>query len=82
MVYKATVEALDWCPFKQNLLVSGGSIDDGTIKLWNANNGSMINSIKTGLEISDLLWNNHHCAALMDIQMISWCCGSTEVDRC
>lgn len=57
--HKAAVKALAWCPFKRELLASGGGSADKTIKFWNTNNGTMLNSVDTGSQVCSLLWSKH-----------------------
>ncbi|CAA2982532.1 cell division cycle, cofactor of APC complex-like [Olea europaea subsp. europaea] len=56
----AAVKALAWCPYNYDVLASGGGTDDGTIKIWNIQKGTCINSIDTKAQISGLQWNKHH----------------------
>jgi cell division cycle protein 20 (cofactor of APC complex) len=57
--HKAAVKALAWCPFRRDLLASGGGTADRTIKFWNSNNGTILNSIDTGSQVCSLLWSKH-----------------------
>lgn len=57
--HKAAVKALAWCPFRRDLLASGGGTADRTIKFWNSNSGALLNSIDTGSQVCSLLWNKH-----------------------
>jgi cell division cycle protein 20 (cofactor of APC complex) len=57
--HKAAVKALAWCPFRRDLLASGGGTSDRTIKFWNSNNGTILNSIDTGSQVCSLLWSKH-----------------------
>jgi cell division cycle protein 20 (cofactor of APC complex) len=57
--HKAAVKALAWCPFRRDLLASGGGTADRTIKFWNSNNGIILNSIDTGSQVCSLLWSQH-----------------------
>jgi cell division cycle protein 20 (cofactor of APC complex) len=57
--HKAAVKALAWCPFKRELLCSGGGTADKTIKFWNTQNGSLLNSVDTGSQVCSLIWSNH-----------------------
>jgi cell division cycle protein 20 (cofactor of APC complex) len=57
--HKAAVKALAWCPFRRDLLASGGGTADRTIKFWNSNNGTILNSIDTGSQVCSLLWSRH-----------------------
>lgn len=55
----AAVKALAWCPHQRNVLASGGGTADRTIKMWNAANGALLNSVDTGSQVCSLLWNPH-----------------------
>lgn len=57
--HTAAVKALAWSPHQRNILASGGGTADRTIKLWNINNNSLLNSIDTGSQVSGLLWNKY-----------------------
>lgn len=57
--HEAAVKALSWCPWQRNLLASGGGSKDKTIKFWNTETGSLINSIDSGSQVCSLLWNRH-----------------------
>lgn len=79
--HKAAVKALDWCPFHRGLLASGGGTADRTIKLWNSNNGAMLNSIDTGSQVCSVLWSKHQrelCSShgFSENQLILWKYGS------
>ncbi|XP_034934492.1 cell division cycle protein 20 homolog [Chelonus insularis] len=55
--HQAAVKALAWCPWQSNILASGGGTADRTIKFWNCNNGSCVNSIDTKSQVCSLLWS-------------------------
>ena len=57
--HKAAVKALAWCPFRRDLLASGGGTADRTIKFWNSNSGALLSSIDTGSQVCSLLWSKH-----------------------
>nr|XP_010911345.1 cell division cycle 20.2, cofactor of APC complex [Elaeis guineensis] len=57
--HTAAVKALAWCPFRHNLLVSGGGGTDWCIKFWNTQTGDLLNSVNTGSQVSALLWSKH-----------------------
>ncbi|KAI7749315.1 hypothetical protein M8C21_023650 [Ambrosia artemisiifolia] len=50
----AAVKALAWCPYKFEVLASGGGLNDGCIKLWDTQQGTCITSICA------LEWNRHY----------------------
>ena len=57
MDHQAAVKALAWSPHERNLLASGGGTADRTIKFWNSQTGSLLNSIDTDSQVCSLLWN-------------------------
>jgi len=71
------VKGLAWCPFRRNMLASGGGSKDRTIKLWNAASGSLLSSTDTGSQISSLLWGKemsdlYSGHGLTDNQVVVW----------
>lgn len=57
--HTAAVKALAWCPWKSNLLASGGGTADKSIKLWNTANSTCVQSVDTGSQVCALEWNRH-----------------------
>lgn len=57
--HQAAVKALSWSPHERNLLATGGGTADRTIKFWNSQTGSLLNSIDTGSQVCALQWNPH-----------------------
>lgn len=57
--HSSAVKALAWSPFQRNILVSGGGTRDKKIKIWNSDNGSLINSFDTGSQVCSLLFNKY-----------------------
>jgi cell division cycle protein 20 (cofactor of APC complex) len=55
--HQAAVKALAWSPHERNLLASGGGTADRCIKFWNAQSGSLINSVDTGSQVCALQWS-------------------------
>jgi cell division cycle protein 20 (cofactor of APC complex) len=55
--HQAAVKALAWSPHESHLLASGGGTADRTIKFWNTQTGSLLNSVDTGSQVCSLLWN-------------------------
>ncbi|KAK2812719.1 hypothetical protein Q5P01_000964 [Channa striata] len=45
--HQGAVKALAWCPWKPNILASGGGTTDRHIRIWNVNSGSCIRSLDT-----------------------------------
>ena len=46
--HKGAVKALAWNPHKLNMLVTGGGSKDQSIKLWDTNKGTLLNTVDTG----------------------------------
>lgn len=57
--HEAAVKALAWCPWQKGVLATGGGAKDKTIKFWNTDTGSLINSVETGSQVCALLWDKH-----------------------
>lgn len=57
--HQAAVKALAWSPHERNLLATGGGTADRTIKFWNSQTGSLLNSIDTKSQVCALQWNPH-----------------------
>lgn len=55
--HKAAVKAIAWCPWKRNLIATGGGTEDKCIKLWDTVQGKMNESIDTKSQVCALLWN-------------------------
>uniref|UniRef100_A0A6B2L5K7 CDC20/Fizzy WD40 domain-containing protein n=1 Tax=Arcella intermedia TaxID=1963864 RepID=A0A6B2L5K7_9EUKA len=55
--HKAAVKALAWCPFQASLLASGGGSADRTIKFWNTQTGSLLNSVDTESQVCAIQWS-------------------------
>lgn len=57
--HTAAVKGLAWCPYRRNLLASGGGSADRCIKLWDACSGRELRSVNTGSQVASLLWGRH-----------------------
>lgn len=55
---KAAVKALGWCPWKRNILATGGGLSDKNLRFYNCDTFKLFYSINTGSQICSLLWNN------------------------
>ncbi|QQP42188.1 Cell division cycle protein 20 -like protein, partial [Caligus rogercresseyi] len=53
--HQAAVKALAWCPWQPHVLASGGGTADRCIKIWNANNGNLLNSVDTKSQYKELV---------------------------
>ena len=58
--HTAAVKGLAWCPYRRNMLASGGGKADRCIKLWDACSGSVLKSVNTGSLVSSLAWSRNH----------------------
>ncbi|XP_023339199.1 cell division cycle protein 20 homolog isoform X2 [Eurytemora carolleeae] len=58
--HQAAVRALAWCPWQPGVLASGGGTSDRCIKIWNCQNGTMINSLDTKSQVCSLVWNTEY----------------------
>lgn len=56
--HTSAVKAVAWCPYKFNLLATGGGALDKTIKLWDCNQGTCLFSKDTGSQVSALEFNS------------------------
>ncbi|KAJ9062026.1 WD repeat-containing protein slp1 [Entomophthora muscae] len=54
--HKAPVKAIAWCPWKPNVLASGGAEGDGQIHTWNTTICSRITSAQTSSMVTSLIW--------------------------
>jgi cell division cycle 20-like protein 1 (cofactor of APC complex) len=55
--HKSAVKAIDWSPYKYGYLVSGGGTQDRTIKIWNTNTMTMVDSIDTGSQVCNIAFS-------------------------
>eukprot|EP00750_Incisomonas_marina_P033389 INCI9835.1.p1 GENE.INCI9835.1~~INCI9835.1.p1 ORF type:complete len:551 (-),score=107.42 INCI9835.1:135-1787(-) len=53
----SAVKALAWSPHQHNVLATGGGTADKCIRTWNSVNGQCLNTINTGSQVTQLLWN-------------------------
>lgn len=58
--HQAAVKAIDWCPWKQNLLATGGGTNDRCIRIWNTNNGKNLYTMDTRSQVSSILWSKDY----------------------
>jgi cell division cycle protein 20 (cofactor of APC complex) len=57
--HQAAVKALAWCPWQENCLASGGGTADRTIRFWNTQTGSCLNTVDTKSQVCSLVWSPH-----------------------
>lgn len=59
--HKAAVRAIAWSPYRSTLLATGAGSADRTIKIWSVNNStSPVQSIDTGSQVCDMIWNKEN----------------------
>jgi WD40 repeat protein len=56
--HSSAVKALAWCPWKHNVLASGGGKLDRCIKIWDCSSASCMFSKDTGSQVSAIEWNS------------------------
>lgn len=54
--HKATTKAISWCPYRSDIIVSGGGATDKMIYVWNARSGQVLRSTNSYNQISSLEW--------------------------
>lgn len=57
--HKSAVKALDWSPHKFGFLMSGGGTQDRTIKFWNTNTMTLIDSIDTSSQVCNIAFSKN-----------------------
>jgi len=55
--HNAAVKALDWCPWKADLLASGGGTADRSIRFWNTQTGACLDNIDTKSQVCSIKWS-------------------------
>ena len=50
--HQAAVKAVSWCPWQPKVLATGGGTGDRTIKFWNVNSGSSLQSVNCGSQVN------------------------------
>lgn len=58
--HQDAVKALAWCPWQSNILASGGSTYNRTIRFWNVNSGACLDKIETKSQVCALLWSTNY----------------------
>ena len=58
--HTAAVKAISWCPWKPNLLATGGGTSDRHLRIWNASNGNCLYSVNTQSQVSGVAWNEEY----------------------
>ncbi|KAA0196494.1 Cell division cycle 20 cofactor of APC complex [Fasciolopsis buskii] len=58
--HQAAVKALAWCPWKPNLLCTGGGTNDHTLRFWNGSTGVCVKSVDVVTQVSGIIWNSDY----------------------
>ncbi|KAJ3225551.1 ubiquitin-protein transferase activating protein [Clydaea vesicula] len=58
--HTSAVKALAWCPWQLSLLATGGGREDQKINFWNTTNGSKLNTINAGSQVTTLIWSRQY----------------------
>ncbi len=56
--HKSAVKAIDWCPWRSNILATGGGNRDCTLKIWNIYNGVLLKNYDLKSQITGILWSD------------------------
>lgn len=54
------MKALAWCPWRSNLLASGGGTADRHIRFWNSSSGECLSAIDTKSQVCSLAWSSNY----------------------
>ena len=57
--HKGPVRALQWSPWHNNILATGGGKKDNFIRFFNADTKSVISEYNTGSPVCQILWNKY-----------------------
>lgn len=52
----SAVKALDWCPWKTNVLATGGGAKDKSIKFWDTQNGNCLKTVPVSSQVCGLAY--------------------------
>ncbi|EGO03029.1 hypothetical protein SERLA73DRAFT_70493 [Serpula lacrymans var. lacrymans S7.3] len=79
------VKALAWCPWKSDMIATGGSSPDGTIQIWSINTPlstpypEPLHQISLYTSVSSLHWSPH-CKELLSTHGSTWAPSSQTSD--
>ena len=55
--HRSAIKAIGWCPFRSNVLATGGGTGDRSVRIWNADNGTCVEHVDTESQICSLKWS-------------------------
>ena len=58
--HQAAVKAVAWCPWQPSILASGGGTADRCIRIWNVNNGTLLNTVDTKSQVCSIVWASEY----------------------
>ncbi|XP_076441153.1 cell division cycle protein 20 homolog [Babylonia areolata] len=59
--HKSGARALAWCPWRRNVLASGGGgSSDGYIRVWSVSAGAVKTEMDTGMQVCHVLWSEEY----------------------
>nr|VZI11811.1 unnamed protein product [Spirometra erinaceieuropaei] len=58
--HTAAVKAVAWCPWKANLLSTGGGTADHHLRFWNVGSGTSVRAVNVETQVSGLIWNQEY----------------------
>lgn len=58
--HQAAIKAVAWCPWKSNIIATGGGTADRKLRIWNTQNGTNLHEVDTKSQISAVLWNTEY----------------------
>ncbi|XP_029654906.2 cell division cycle protein 20 homolog [Octopus sinensis] len=56
----SVTKALAWCPWRSNVLATGGYETDGSLKLWHAPTGKLLRETTVNSKVCNLLWSSDY----------------------
>ncbi|XP_051923186.1 cell division cycle protein 20 homolog B-like [Hippocampus zosterae] len=56
MKQPSAVKAMGWCPWKRNVMATGGGWEDGKLRIWDTQLAGCVGSVDTNSQICSLNW--------------------------
>ncbi|CAE1163668.1 CDC20 [Acanthosepion pharaonis] len=50
-------KALTWCPWRSNVIATGGYDEDGSIKIWHASTAKLLSQTKINSKVCSMIWS-------------------------
>lgn len=54
--HESAIKALDWCPWKTNILATGGGSKDKSIRFWDVDCGKTVKTVEVSSQVCSLLY--------------------------